>query len=289
MGQVEAYVEGIRDLPVLPEIAQRIISLTDDPNPNIAKIADLIQMDPTITANILNIINSGYYALRREVTSVRQAVVLLGLKQIRNLVVTMVSVNHFVEPPGSHIKLSDFWNHSLAVATIAQSLSNRFKYAEGSNVYLAGLLHDVGKVIIQCFYPEDMSRIIEVIDSDHCSMYDAEQKVLGFSHAEIGGCLTRKWKLPQQVTESIHYHHRCHRADDHVFAAILQFSDYITKVRLYAVYGDQNVDIIFDEEPCWKILLATFTQKNLDFERLLFEMDDEIDKARELVRQARGG
>lgn len=286
---VSQYVAHIDNLPVLPEIAQKVIALADADRPNIAELADLIQKDASITANILKLINSGYYSLRREIADIRQAVVLLGLQQVRNLVVTMVSVNHFEEPPGSPLRLADFWDHSLGVATIAQSLANRFKFADAANLYLAALLHDIGKVIIQCHYPNDMSRITDYMEQHHCSMFQAENHILGFSHAEIGGVLARNWQLPPSVCEAIAFHHQCHKADDHVFVAILQFADFITKGRLQAVYGDQFTDVVFDDEPCWKILKQTFAAQNIDFERLLLEMDDEIEKARELVRQARGG
>ncbi len=286
---VSQYVANIDNLPVLPEIAQKVIALADADRPNIGELADLIQKDASITANILKLINSGYYSLRREIADIRQAVVLLGLQQVRNLVVTMVSVNHFEEPPGSPLRLADFWDHSLGVATIAQCLANRFKFADAANLYLAALLHDIGKVIIQCHYPDDMSRITDLMGQKHCSMYEAETQILGFSHAEVGAVLTRNWQLPPAVCEAIEFHHQCHKADDHVFAAILQFSDFVTKGRLQAVYGDQFTDVVFDDEPCWKILMQTFAAQNIDFERLLLEMDDEIEKARELVRQARGG
>ncbi|CAM2006149.1 HDOD domain-containing protein [Acanthopleuribacter pedis] len=287
-GTVSQYVANIDNLPVLPEIAQKVIALADAPRPNIAELADLIQKDLSITANIFKLINSGYFSLRREIADVRQAVVLLGLQQVRNLVVTMVSVNHFEEPPGSPLKLANFWDHCLGVATITQSLAQRFKFGEAPNLYLAALLHDVGKIIIQCHYPDDLSQIVDYMEQNHCAMVQAEQAILGFTHAEIGGVLAEKWQLPSSVCEAITYHHQCQKANDHVFAAILQFADFITKGRLQAVYGDQFTDVVFDDEPCWKILKQRFAAQNIDFERLLLEMDDEIDKARELVRQARG-
>ena len=288
MDRVAAYIGQIKDLPVLPEIAQRIIQLTDTDRPDVGKISALIQKDPAITANVLKLINSGYFALRREVTNLRQAVILLGIQQIRNLVVTMITVNHFKEPKDAHFKLSDFWNHSLGVATIAQTLGNKFSRKDSGDLYLAGLLHDIGKIIIQSYYPEDIAKVVRTIDKEKCSMFEAEIKVLQFSHADIGGTLAKLWKFPERIGNAIAYHHDCTKAPEPVFTAMLQFADLLTKARLYAVYGDQNTDIIFEEEPCWKIINKTFAADVFeDFERLLFEMDDEIEKARELVIQAR--
>lgn len=289
MERVQQYIGQIQDLPVLPEIAQQIIKLTDSEHPDIKQISALIQKDPVITANILKLINSGYFALRREVNNLRQAVVLLGIQQIRNLVVTMVTVNHFQERRDSHFKLSDFWNHSLGVATIAQKLGTRFGYRNSGDLYLAGLLHDIGKVIIQAYYPSDMDKVVATIDADKCTMYQAEMKVLGFSHADIGGCLAKMWKFPDHIGNGIAGHHDCANASDPLFTSLLQFGNLLTKARLYAVYGDQHTDIIFEDEACWKILCDTYaTEVMEDFERLLFEMDDEIEKARTLVEQARG-
>lgn len=281
------YINQIENLPVLPEIGRKILALTEVEQPDLAAIAALIQKDPAITAKILKIINSGYYALRQEVTNVQQAVVMLGLEKIRNLVLTMVSVNHFEERPGAHIKLSDFWNHSLGVATIAQCLGERFSIPNPNDLYLCGLLHDIGKVIIQTYYPIDMFRIIRIIDKEQCSMLQAEEKLLGFHHPKIGAALVQRWNFPERISDAIEHHHDCENACDPFFAAVLQFADLLTKARLYAVYGDQNFDVIFEDEVCWHIIVDE-KHKEVDLERLLFEMDDEIDRARELVKQARG-
>ena len=287
MKTVDDYIESINNLPVLPEIARKIIALADSPDPDIAKISELIQKDPLITVKILKLINSGYYTLRKEVISVRQAVILLGLQQVRNLVVTMVTVNHFEEKPNFRIKLLDFWNHSLGVATIAQSLGQRFGYKDTGDLYLCALLHDIGKIIIQAFYPLDMIKIFRMIDRENCSMYEAEKKVLGFTHADIGACLTRKWQFPEHIQAAILNHHDCKKSSDALFTAILEFADMITKSRLFAVYGDQHVDFVINDHPAWHIICQELESEDVDMERLLFEMDDEIDRARDLVKQAR--
>ncbi len=289
MPTVDEYIESINNLPVLPEIARKIIALADSEDPDIAEISELIQKDPVITVKILKLINSGYYTLRKEVISVRQAVILLGLQQVRNLVVTMVTVNHFTEKPNARIKLIDFWNHSLGVATIAQSLGERFGYRNTGDIYLCALLHDIGKIIIQTYYPLDLLRIIRLIDRESIPMFEAEKKVLGFTHAEIGACLTKLWMFPEMVSDAILNHHDCTKSQDPLFSAILEFSDMITKSRLYAVYGDQYTDFIIEEHQSWRVICEQLAQKDeeIDFVRLLLEMDDEIDRARELVKQAR--
>ena len=289
MNKADLYIEKINDLPVLPEISQKIIDLTDAPDPNVNEISALIQADPSITARILKMINSGYFSLRKEVISVRQAVILLGLSQIRNLVVTMLTVNHFKDRSGAQIVLSDFWNHSLAVATMAQNLGEKFGFEKPGDLYLSGLLHDIGKIIIQTYYPKDMERIIQYVDEHRCSLFEAECHLLGFSHAEIGGCLARKWKFPPRIYSAIAFHHNCQTAKDQFFTAILEFADQLTKARLFAIHGDQYFDIIIDDLPSWKIIQAHLKgQQDIDVERLLLEMDDEVEKARELVRTTRG-
>ena len=118
-------------------------------------------------------------------------------------------------------------------------------------------------------------------------MVEAEEKVLGFTHADIGGCLTEMWMFPQHIQDSIRYHHDSTGAGDRLFSAILEFSDMITKSRLYAVYGDQYVDFVIEDHPSWDIIKEEMGDQDIDFVRLLFEMDDEIERARELVKQAR--
>jgi len=289
MPTVDEYIESINNLPVLPEIARKIIALADSEDPDINEISELIQKDPAITVKILKLINSGYYTLRKEVISVRQAVILLGLQQVRNLVVTMVTVNHFTEKPNARIKLLDFWNHSLGVATIAQSLGERFGYRNTGDIYLCALLHDIGKIIIQSYYPLDLLRIIRVIDRESVPMFEAEKQVLGFSHADIGACLTKLWMFPLVIQDAILNHHDCSKSEDPLFCAILEFADMVTKSRLYAVYGDQHTDFVIEDHRSWQVICRELSQKgeDVDLVRLLLEMDDEIDRARDLVKQAR--
>ncbi len=288
MKTAEAYIKGIDNLPTLPEIAQKIIELTDGEAPNINEVADLIQKDPAITVNLLKIINSGYYSLRKEVISIRQAVVLLGLGQVRNLVVTMVTVNHFKETGKPYIRLSDFWNHSLSVATIAQSLGVKFNYSDTGDLYLCGLLHDMGKLILQLYYPEDTARIVAHVDRAKCSMHQAELATLGFSHAELGGWLMTKWNFPDRIKDGVFHHHDCRKAGDRLFTAIIEFSDMAVKSRLFAVHGDQFIDFIPEDHPSWQVIRDELSARDdIDFVRVFIEMDDEIEKARELAAQAR--
>lgn len=287
MKAVETYIDNIQDLPVLPEIARKLVTLVDQPDPDVSEVANLIQKDPAITAKVLKLINSGYYTLRKEVISVRQAVILLGMEQVRNLVVTTVTVNHFPEKPNARIKLIDFWNHSLGVATIAQSLGEKFGFDNISDLYLSALLHDIGKIIIQHYYPLDMVRIFRKIDEEQVPMVDAERMVLGFDHADIGGHMMAKWNFPRAIQEAIAHHHSAQTAKDRLFAAILNLSDMITKCRLYAVHGDQYTDFIIEDHPSWQMICQELGNRDVDFVRLLLEMDDEIERARELVKQAR--
>lgn len=285
MKTIEEYVSQIKTIPVLPEMANRILRMAEEPSVNIKDVAGEIQKDPAITARILKVINSSFYAMRREVSSVQQAVTLLGLQQVRNLVVTLLVVNRFKEPPEAFYKMSQFWNHSLGVALISQILSKKFDYEQQADLYLAGLLHDIGKIMFQVYFPEELEEAKTYLDKEKCTMFEAECHVYGFSHAELGAWIAEKWNLPRLLKLGIQYHHDCEASPDTLFAALLQASDQITKSRLYAVYGDQHVDFIFEDEPCWKFLFDHY-KIDLDMERFLLEMDDEIQKAKELVETA---
>jgi putative nucleotidyltransferase with HDIG domain len=285
MKPIEEYLCQIKALPVLPEMANRILRLAETPNVSIKEIADEIQKDPAITLRILKVINSSFYAMRREVTSVQQAVTLLGIQQVRNLVVTLLVVNRFHEPPNALYTLASFWNHSLGVALVSQILSKKLGFAGQSDLYLAGLLHDIGKIIFQVYFPDELTKAKEYIDAQHCDMYQAEQDVFGFTHAELGAWVAKEWNLPKVLQLGIQYHHDALASPDPLFSSLLQVADQITKARLFAVYGDQNVDLVFEDEPCWKYVFDTY-QVDLDIERFLLEMDDEIEKARELVSTA---
>ena len=286
MKSIEDYISKIKSIPVLPEMANRILRMAEAEDINVKDLANEIQKDPAITARILKVINSSFYAMRREVSSVQQAVTLLGIHQVRNLVITLLVVNRFEEPPDALYKLSDFWNHSLGVALVSQILSKKLGYTEKADLYLAGLLHDIGKIIFQVYFPEELGKAKTFVDENKGQMFEAEKEIFGFTHADLGSWIAQKWNLPKILQVGIQHHHNCEASPDKLFTAMLQMSDQITKVRLFAVYGDQNVDIVFEDESCWKLIFSHF-KVDLDMERFLLEMDDEIEKARELVESSR--
>ncbi|PIE02929.1 MAG: hypothetical protein CSA81_04250 [Acidobacteria bacterium] len=286
MRSIEDTIQKIKSLPVLPDMAHKILQIADDPNVSIVRLAEEIQKDAAITVRVLEVVNSSFYALRQEVTSVQQAITLLGVQHVRNLVMTLIVINRFRDTPDALLRLSDFWNHSLGVALISQVFAKKMGYKKHAELYLAGLLHDIGKLVLQAYYPEDLQHVKQYLDEHGGSMYDAEKAVLGFSHADLGAGMAQKWKLPQILQMGIQYHHDCVESPDVLFSALLQASNQLTQSRLYAVCGDQNIDVVFADEPCWKIIFNTY-KSSMDMERFLLEMDDEIEKAKELVQSAR--
>jgi HD-like signal output (HDOD) protein len=289
MENMQDFVKDVGVLPVLPELANRIIQLCDKPNVSLREVAELIQKDPGVTARVLKVVNSSYYALRREVSSIHQAITLLGLHQVRNLVITLLVVNRFEDRPDNLISMNEFWNHSLGVALVCQILAKRLAYDGGGDLYLTGLLHDIGKIIIQQHPGTHLQRIKAHVETHGCDLYSAEKAILGFSHAEIGGWVARAWKLPKRMELGITFHHDCEGSPEPLFSAFLQLADLITKARLFAVFGDQNLNIVFDHQPCWQIIFQhAAIDETMDFERFLFEMDDEMERARQIVQDARG-
>ncbi len=228
---IESLLEEIVTLPSLPSSVQRIISMLEDPNTRLSDLSHLISLDPSISFKLLRLVNSAYYGLGQKITSIEHAVVLLGTKVVKNLVLTATVFSQMGD------KSKDLVIHSIATGiamdAIVFSGPLRGSYAKGDTAFIFGLLHDIGKVILGEFLTNHWECVCKLArEGERGTWIALEQRVIGVDHAEIGGRIAQDWKLSEELCEAIRWHHEPWNASSdatRLLSASLCIADHIAK------------------------------------------------------------
>lgn len=200
-------LDSIRDLPTLPTVYFKISKLLQDVDSSAREVSRILESDQAITSKVLRLVNSSFFGFSRRVTQVSQAVVLLGFNAIRNAVLSIAVFDSF---PGNSSALFDrreFWRHTIATAIISRQLARRLGIGQEDDAFAGGILHDIGKLVLDKYQPEKFRSILEHVREQNLSMLEAERLVLGATHAEIGEYVLEKWKLPHTLVEAVALHH----------------------------------------------------------------------------------
>lgn len=199
----------LEQLPSLPAVVTRLIEMIDDPLASAMDVAHTLREDPPLTARVLRMANSPVYGGRFRIMSVPQAVLRLGMLEIRNVVMSLGVIRSMLGA-GRRLDYRTFWHHSLTVALAAETLAEvapRQRDSEDEGVFAAGLLHDIGRFILDQYYAADYDTAIEAMDRERIPLCEAEQRALGVDHAELGGLLAERWGLPEPIVAGIAGHH----------------------------------------------------------------------------------
>lgn len=210
-------IKDIGGLVTLPDVYLKINRLVDDPNSSSADIAKAVSQDPSFTVRLLRVANSSLYGFSSKVDSVPKAVTIIGTSQIRSLALSMSVASSFAGLPNELVSMDNFWRHSLLCALAARHLAKEVRRCDPDALFTAGLLHDIGELVIFNRLPDQAKAALElVLDSqDQVQVHEAEQQTIGFDHADVGGELARQWKLPSLLVDCIAYHHDIEKAESH--------------------------------------------------------------------------
>lgn len=210
MGEaVQRLIQDIGGLVSLPEVVLKINEMVNSDEAGVAEIAQVISQDPAISTRILRVANSAMYGGARQVETIQSAVSLLGTKQIRDLVFSTTAAHMFDGIPNDVISVEDFWHHSLYVGLLARELAMISRKVNPETMFTAGLLHDVGHLVMFNQVPEEASAaILRTIQGEaSVELFEAEREILGYDHAEVGANLAQEWHLPEVLVHCIAYHH----------------------------------------------------------------------------------
>lgn len=208
MLNLEKLVQEIDSIPPLPTTVTRALQVIADRESNAKELAKVLADDQSITAVLLKYANSAYYGIGRKVSTISEATVILGFATIKSMLLA-TSVHKVVnqEISGYALAQGELWKHSIQCAMVAKNLARKCKFPQVEQVFVAGLIHDIGKVVLNTHVGAQYGEIIQVVEQEHIPFMDAEKRILGFDHAEVGSRLAAKWNLPNELVDAIANHH----------------------------------------------------------------------------------
>lgn len=208
---VRDAVSRISRLPTLPTVLGQIMEALSDPDSSALDLGKHIAADQSLSATLLRQVNSAYYGFYRRITTVKDAVVILGFREVQNLVLAASAFRTFAKSKSPYDR-NQLWRHSLATAMAAERIAKRLSFEADGSHFSAGLLHDIGKVALDSVYPENFQEAVKRAVDAQRPLYEIEPEVFGMDHAEVGGALGEHWNLPPLLTEALRRHHTTDQA-----------------------------------------------------------------------------
>lgn len=206
---VEKLIRGINDLPTLPYVMIQINQALTDDSVTIHAVSEIIEKDPSLTSKVLRLANSSYYGLSYHVDTITRAITVLGFNTVRNLAFTASVFKIFSENVSFTFDIKGLWHHSLGCAIASKTLIHNEDPVLGEKVFICGILHDIGKIIIAQNLPDLLEKVLkEIEDNRNMTLYDAEKNIIGLTHSEVGALVAEKWRFPKELTSIIRFHHK---------------------------------------------------------------------------------
>jgi len=254
---VEDIVRKTTDLPTIPAAALRVVREADSSTSSASSVAQILAQDQALSVRVLRLANSAYYGLSRKVSDLSEGVIVLGMRSIRNLAMVASTYPWMVKPlAGYCLGPKQLWAHSFGVAVGAQSVAERARIQNVEATFTAGLLHDLGKVALSIWLENKLVGLIGLANRDGLTFDQAERRVLGFDHTEVGQYMAEGWNLPPTLVDAIRYHHEPNLCPGHSpIVDCVHVADYLTLSLGYGLGGD-GLQYQFYEETLTRLGLA---------------------------------
>ncbi len=265
-------LEKIKEMPPLPQSITQILEISRSTKSSAQDLAKVFERDPALAANILKIANSSFYGFTRKISTITHAIVCLGLDTVKSIALTSSTqemLNN--EIPAYDLEKGMLLQHSITCANCARIIAQRIGYKDCEEAYTAGLLLDIGKVILSRFAEDQFNQIIEKTKDNKTPFNIAEQEILGFDHPKIGGRIIKKWNLPPILIEAVQYHHQPEKAKTNkTLTYIVHFADAISDM-LGIGLGSDGLMYVFEEKT-----LDILGLSEEDMESIMSELVDKI-------------
>ncbi len=225
---ITELIQGDSQLATLPEVFYKLNAAIEDPDCTFDDIGEIISIDPALTVRLLKIVNSAFYGFSTQVETVTHALTIIGTDQLTQLVLATSVMNQFKGIPRDLIDMDSFWRHSITAGLAARSIAALSGEYNVERFFVAGLLHDVGRLIFCIRAPDEIAEVFKKAEASGKPLYVEEQEAFGFDHAELGGQLLTAWDLPERLIEAVSCHHAPAKAIKHVEeTAVVNLADAI--------------------------------------------------------------
>lgn len=261
--QIRDKIEQIDSIPTIPVVVRKLLKTVDSPSISLGEIGEIITKDQALTARLLKMVNSPIYGFPGRISSVSQALILLGLNVVKGMLLS-ISVFEMMEKT-----MVGLWEHSLCTAIAARAIAIKKGLKDPEEVMVSALLHDIGKVALKIKFPEEYEKALSISDREEKLIRESEETVFSISHAEVGGWLTEKWYFPRSLTEPIAYHHRpilSKQAPERT--ALVHVADILVRARGVGFGGDNLVPPV--NAKVWEELSLSKT----DIKEIMAVIDD---------------
>jgi HD-like signal output (HDOD) protein len=278
--RVRKLVERVQGLPTLPSMLNNINQMILNPRTSAKEVAQVISSDPALTSKVLRVVNSSFYGFPNRITTITHAIVILGFNTIKSIVLSSTIFDVFRRTvKAGDFDRTEFWKHSIGCGAAAKVLGRRLNYPMLEELFIAGLLHDVGKIVMDQFMPDKFVEVLNLVRARDILIVEAESQVLGATHADVGAWLFEKWNLSKGLVETTRCHHNpALAAENPKFAEIIHVSDIFVRAIRFGNGGDSKIPAISDA--AWKSLGLQegelddlLTQTGLEIDRAMIFLD----------------
>ena len=265
--------KSVSSLPSISGVIFTIENMIDDPNSSASDMEAVISSDPALTARILRIANSAFYGLSHKISSLSQAITILGLNALRNIIVTAEVFDSFPVDKNVVFDRYLFWKHSIATACAARTIAELSKYDKYEEVFIGGLLHDIGKLVLEEFFENEFRLVLNQVKMQKISLIEAENRILGFNHCDVGKKITSYWNFPEFFVDCAAYHYSCDKSENYsVPVSYVKLGNCFAKIFCFGSDGDEKVSEI--EPELFDILDKTGLSRKDLFGLLFSEMSN---------------
>ncbi len=243
--RTELVLTNIYNLPSMSGHLFEISKLLDDPTTNTNSLGKMIGRDQGIATKILSIANSPLYGLRRKVTTIDFAILVIGFTEMKKIVLALSMMESFKNKTDKYLNQKEFWLHSTLTGSASKRIADDLDLTCGGEAFVAGLLHDLGISVIHKYFHSDFIEIYKKVTEEGKSFEEAEVEQLGYTHADIGYFLCDKWNLPEELCDSLRYHHNPQKSEKaKVVTSIVHLVDYMTQhMKKGDFYWDENISL----------------------------------------------
>ncbi|HOK41249.1 MAG TPA: HDOD domain-containing protein [bacterium] len=281
--KIEKILARIDTVPTLSVVATKLATVLQDKKSSAQEVANIIKNDQALTSKVLKLVNSAYYGFSQKISTIRHATTILGFNMLTSIALSITIFDTLKLGKEKEIfNPEEFWKHSIGVAICSRLLAEKLLLKESETIFVAGLIHDIGKIIEEQYLREEFLQIIEILKQEKISILEAEKRVMGIDHTYIGSVVANSWQLPPILIDTIKFHHfyspSLNSKPQHLIStAIVHFADILVKTQLFGFSGDNIIPSLIKEY--WLALNI----KKEEVENIIKQLPDELNKSLEML------